>query len=127
MAGSVEEVKAGVRAQVEGGDFVQRLAERIGAASTASAVFGDPVERAGLTVIPVAKAAWGFGGGSGSNRGQEGSGGGGGSLVRPLGYIEVRDEQAEFKPLRDRRPMTALAALAALAAVALAVRELNRN
>ncbi len=40
-----------------------RLAERLGATAAASAVFGTPVERNGVTVIPVARVRWGFGGG----------------------------------------------------------------
>jgi uncharacterized spore protein YtfJ len=62
---------------VEGNDFVQRLAERVDATAGASAVSGDPVERDGVTVIPVARATWGFGGGSGGEAGREGAGGGG--------------------------------------------------
>ena len=36
--------------------FVERLAERIGAKVNVSTVFGDPIERDGITVIPVATA-----------------------------------------------------------------------
>jgi len=92
-----------VEAQVASGDFIQRLAERIGLVAQASAVFGDPVERDGLTVIPVAKATWGVGGGSGEKSGEQGLGGGGGGSISPLGYIEVRDTGAEFKPIRAPR------------------------
>ena len=42
--------------------FTEHLAETIGAAARASAVFGEPVEGQGVTVIPVARAKWGFGG-----------------------------------------------------------------
>jgi hypothetical protein len=38
-------------------------------------------------------------------------------MVRPIGYIEVRDDGATFRPLRDPR-LTALGAAAAGAAVA---------
>ena len=100
---SAEDVKAELAQKAQGGDFVQRLAERVGASARASTVFGEPVERERVTVIPVARATWGFGGGSGSDAGQQGSGGGGGGLVSPLGYIEVRDDGADFKPLRDPR------------------------
>ena len=64
---------------------------------------GQPVERSGVTVIPVAKATWGFGGGSGGEAGKEGAGGGGGGFVAPLGYIEVRESGAKFKRIRDPR------------------------
>ncbi len=92
-----------------GSEFVERLANRVGLQAGANAVFGDPVEREGVTVIPVAKVRWGFGGGSGrgieegSETGEigEGSGGGGGVAASPLGFIEIRDGRAEFKRAHD--------------------------
>jgi uncharacterized spore protein YtfJ len=62
------------------------------------------VERDGVTIIPVAKVRWGFGGGSGSKSGKRGKGGGGGMHAAPLGYIEIKEGETEFKPIRD--PMT---------------------
>jgi uncharacterized spore protein YtfJ len=108
--------KADVAAAVEA-DFVHGLGERIGLSARASAVFGDPVEREGVTVIPVAKASWGFGGGSGGAAPSQGSGGGGGGVVTPIGFIEVRNGEARFVPVRDPRT-TALRLAAGAAAVA---------
>jgi uncharacterized spore protein YtfJ len=116
---SADDVKAEVRARIEAGEFVERLADRIGARVQASAVFGQPIERGDITVIPVAKATWGFGGGSGGESGKEGAGGGGGGFVSPLGYIEARDSGAEFKHIRDPRLLAA--AVAAVAGAALLV------
>lgn len=97
-------MRAEVAAAVEDGQgLLQGLAERFGASARASAVFGEPVEREGVTVIPVARATWGIGGGSGGEPPNEGSGGGGGSVVSPIGYIEIHADRAEFKRLRDRR------------------------
>ena len=45
-------------------DFLTNIAEKLGAAAKVSLVFGEPVERDGVTVIPVAKSRWGFGGGN---------------------------------------------------------------
>ena len=118
---SADEAKADVEARIEGGDFVERLAQRIGATAQASAVFGAPVERGSLTVIPVAKATWGVGGGTGEKAGQQGLGGGGGTSVIPVGYIEVRDTGAQFKPIRDPR-ILAMAGAAAVGLAALAAR-----
>lgn len=58
-------------------------------------------------VIPVAKVGFGFGGGirKGGERGEGGGGTGGASAV-PFGYIEVKDGNAAFKPIR--RPLTDL-------------------
>jgi uncharacterized spore protein YtfJ len=80
--------------------FIGGMAERLGAAARAATVFGDPVERDGITVIPVAKARWGFGGGIGHSKDEDGAGGGGGMLVTPVGFIEMRNGTAEFRPIR---------------------------
>jgi len=89
------------------GAFLERIANRVGINSKVTAVFGDPVERGGVTVIPVAKVWWGFGGGAGTggdasqNQPGEGTGGGGGSRVVPIGYIELKDGTARFRPIYD--------------------------
>jgi uncharacterized spore protein YtfJ len=81
--------------------FIDRLAEKLGGVASARAVYGEPVERDGVTVIPVAKVRWGFGGGDGNSEQGSGSGGGGGVLASPIGYIELRDGAAEFRPIKD--------------------------
>jgi uncharacterized spore protein YtfJ len=89
--------------------FFNQLADRVGVRANARAVFGDPVDREGITVIPVAKVRWGFGGGAGSGgKGAaggaetgEGAGGGGGAVATPLGFIEVRDGEAIFRRIKD--------------------------
>ena len=61
MADILEDVEKEARADAaENG--LTRLAESLGANAAASAVFGTPVERDGVTVIPVARVRWGFGG-----------------------------------------------------------------
>ena len=106
--------------------FVERLAKRLGGAAKASAVFGKPVKRGDVTVIPVARARWAFGGGSGASPEGSGDGGGGAGMVSPIGYIEVRDGEAEFKPIPDRRLLAVGAGALAVAAVAVA-RAFNRD
>src|SRR5215472_16362202 len=60
-------------------ELLEQIGRTVGQRAQASAVFGEPVQRDGLTVIPVAKARFGFGGGGGSGpEGEGGSGGGGG-------------------------------------------------
>ena len=111
---NLDDAKDEARAQIEGSDLLERLADRVGAAARATAVFGPAVERDEVTVVPVARATWGFGGGSGSDgRDQHGSGGGAGGLVRPIGYIEVDSQGARFRPLRSRRNAALAAGLAA--------------
>jgi uncharacterized spore protein YtfJ len=111
---STDRVKAEVSDDLEGIDLVQRLAERIGLRAGASAVFGESVEQAGVTVIPVAKATWGFGGGSGGDAPNHGSGGGGGASVTPIGFIEIREGQARFVRIRDVRLTAVPLAVAAV-------------
>jgi uncharacterized spore protein YtfJ len=104
-------------------DLLDRIGQAVGERAQVSAVFGEPVEREGLTVIPVAKARFGFGGGggSGTSQGDEGSGGGGGggAAVSPVGYIEVRDGSAAFKRITTPTDLLAVVAAASLAVLAL--------
>ena len=107
-------------------ELLERIGETVGRRAQASAVFGDPVQREDVTVIPVAKARFGFGGrgGTGSHEGEEGSGGGGGggAAVVPIGFIEVRESGAEFK--RISTPMDLIPLVVAGAVAALTVRRL---
>ena len=82
------------------GDFLDSMAERFGATANAATIFGAPIERDEITVIPVAKVAYGFGGGRGQGSRGDGSGGGGGMRVSPVGYIEIRNGGAVYKPIR---------------------------
>ena len=93
-------------------NILERLANRIGGSVRVTTIFGEPVEKDGVTVIPVARARWGFGGSSGSggntseNQKGEGTGGGGGVIVSPAGYVEVRDGRARFRPIYDPAMVT---------------------
>jgi uncharacterized spore protein YtfJ len=102
-------------------ELLQRIGQTVGDKAKVSIVFGEPVEREGITVIPVAKSrfAFGGGGGAGARGGQEGSGGGGGggALVTPVGYIEVHDRSARFKRISGPADLLAVVATAALAAL----------
>ena len=105
-------------------ELLERIAHTVGQRAQASAVFGEPVQREGLTVIPVARARFGFGGGggAGSRQGEEGSGGGGGggASVTPIGFIELRDSGgAEYKRISTLTDLAALVAAASIATLAL--------
>ena len=142
--------RAGEAGPVDG--FVERMAERIGARATVKAVFGDPIERDGFTVIPVAKVRYGFGGGSGSGAvavgpgldatesmsdasdiaaseagrsGGSGSGGGGGMTAEPVGYLEIGPDGASFIPISPAMPSPGFV-LAAGATAAIVLRALAR-
>jgi Sporulation protein YtfJ (Spore_YtfJ) len=90
-----------------GDRFLDRIAERIGGRASVKAVFGEPIERGDLTVVPVARVRWGFGGGSGSSESEDkasGSGGGGGVAADAIGYIEIRAGEATFRPILPTYP-----------------------
>jgi uncharacterized spore protein YtfJ len=116
-------------------EVLERLAEKLGSKASVSAVFGEPVDREGITIIPVARVALGFGGGADSGRGQSeiaegGGGGGGGAAADPAGYIEIKDGNAVFKPIRNPLvdvvvPLTVL--VAAFAARQMVERLLRRR
>lgn len=94
--------------------FIERLARKIGAAANAKYIYGEPVERDGVTVITVAKAAYAFGGGSGRQESEEGSGGGGGVKLTPIGYIEIKNGKTRFRRTRDPFVYVSAAAIAPL-------------
>jgi uncharacterized spore protein YtfJ len=104
-------------------ELLERIGQTVGDKAKVSTVFGEPVEREGITVIPVAKARFGFGGGGGAGgrEGEEGSGGGGGggASVSPVGYIEVRAGTAAFRRISRPTDLLALVAAASLGALAL--------
>ena len=121
MDGETSTAEVEARRAGEGGPataFVERLLERIGGRASVRAVFGEPVERNGITIVPVARIRWGAGGGGGSARdmdarGGEGSGagGGGGLYAEPVGYLEIGPAGAQFKPIRNlASPMLLLVA-----------------
>lgn len=107
-------------------DLIGGLASRVGMHASPRAVFGDPVVRDGMTIIPVAKVRWGFGGGSGRGAdgsaedgtldAGEGSGGGGGVMASPLGYIEIANGVADFRRIRDLGAICSLMLASAVSA-----------
>lgn len=101
----------------EESSFVERLARQMGITANAKYIYGEPVERPGVTVIPVGKAAYGFGGGSGKQEKGEGAGGGGGVMLTPVGYIEIKNGETSFRPTRD--PLALVAAILATAPLSL--------
>ena len=106
-------------------NMLERLANRIGGSVRVKTIFGDPVEKDGVTVIPVARARWGVGGGSSSggntraNQTGEGTGTGTGGkvTVSPAGYVEVKDGRARFHPIYDPANVTQIIVASGIVAV----------
>src|ERR1044071_4210639 len=68
-------------------------------------VFGDPIERDGVTIIPVARVMGGGGAGSGSggHDGEQGGGEGGGFglAAAPAGVYVIQSGQVRWEPALD--------------------------
>jgi uncharacterized spore protein YtfJ len=69
-------------------------------------VFGEPYERDGALVVPVARVAGGGGGGGGGGSSPtegQGSGGGGGFgfEARPVGVYVIREGEVTWRPAVD--------------------------
>lgn len=103
---------------------------------TTQTVYGEPVSRDGVTVIPAATLRFAFGGGGGgcgglrrpATEGHEpcegyGSGGGGGGAGRmsPAGFIEISDRGARWVPV-EPSPQEVALRLALLVALLLLAR-----
>ncbi len=112
--------------------FLERMIERVGGRAGVSAVFGKPIERGDLTVVPVARVRWAFGGGAGSaepagpgEAGVGGSGGGGGVAGDPVGFLEIGPDGATFRPIVPPYPSPVFVLVAGIT-VSLMVRALAR-
>ena len=66
-------------------------------------VFGEPYEKNGMTMIPVARVQGGAGGGGGEGpEGQgKGSGSGFGMSARPVGAFLIREGEMAWRPAVD--------------------------
>ena len=82
-------------------DVLERLQDRVGLIT--DRVIGAPIERDGVTVIPVAVArgGGGAGGGEGPDQAGSGSGGGWGATARPVGAYVIADGTVTYEPVLD--------------------------
>jgi len=116
MADPMEEAKREAEADAAE-ERLSRLVESLGGTASAQAVFGAPVEKDGVTIVPVARVRFGVGGGGGrgpgrrrkgeaGDPGQTGYGHGGGVQAAPVGYIELSGGRAGYRRIADpARPM----------------------
>lgn len=92
------------------GESIPAIIDDLRKSASVESVYGDAIEVGDLTMIPVARIAYGFGGGFGSGDesdaeegGGEGGGVGGGVSARPVGVVEVSDGQTRFVRFNERR------------------------
>ncbi len=75
--------------------------ERALEAASVTRVFGEPIERDGVTVVPVAKVRAAWGGGGSDVPGSAGLGGGVLVTSSPAGVYEIRPGQVRWVPALD--------------------------
>jgi uncharacterized spore protein YtfJ len=76
-------------------------------AMTVSRVFGEPIERGEVTIVPVAQVQ---GGGGGGGDHEQNAGGGFGVRARPVGVYVIHGDSVEWRPAFDlHRVLSALA------------------
>ncbi len=80
---------------------VQELLSQARDGMTVKRVFGDPIERDRVTVIPVATVMGGGGGGGGESGNDRGSGAGFGLHARPAGVYVIRGDDVSWQPAVD--------------------------
>jgi uncharacterized spore protein YtfJ len=95
---------------------VDDLLEGARDAITAGRVYGEPIERDGVTVVPAAAVR---GGGGGGGDAEDNGGGGFGLAARPLGAWVIRDGDVSWRPAVDLTRLAAIAALALFGALKL--------
>jgi uncharacterized spore protein YtfJ len=106
---------------------VQTLLERANDSIHVKRVFGEPIERDGVLVIPAAMVAGGGGGGGGTGTGfgpdgeqqgeGTGTGGGWGVQARPVGAFVVRDGVVTWVPAIDWARIAFIGGLVVIAAL----------
>lgn len=81
-------------------DILTRVGDQLGIRR----VFGEPIDRDGVTVVPVAVSIGGGGGGNAPE--DQGSGGGFGGMVRGIGAYSISNGQAKsaLSPPSTPRP-----------------------
>lgn len=108
-------------------DIIEPLVERLNSGASVKAVYGEPIEAQGKTIIPVAKVGYGFGAGfgkkaEGQDRPDEGGGIGVGLGARPVGVIEITGEDTRFIPCGSGKKLAAFLVLGFVAGFIIARR-----
>jgi uncharacterized spore protein YtfJ len=96
---------------------VDHILEQAGAEMSARRVFGEPIERDGTVLVPVARVSGGGGGGTGTQDGAEGAGGGLGVSARPVGAYVIRGDRVTWLPAIDTTRVIVLGQVVAIIAL----------
>ncbi|NVB82732.1 MAG: sporulation protein [Kofleriaceae bacterium] len=100
---------------MEEAQTVEKIADVIGRSAEARLVYGEPIVRDGITIVPVARIRFGLGGGGGRKAGDkegaatgQGQGGGGGLVATPAGVLIIRGGDVSYRPIRDTQRLSVL-------------------
>jgi len=99
---------------------VQELITEARDVTTARRVYGDPVERNGVTVVPAAVVRSSGNGTERSDLGEEGAGGSG-LVAKPVGAWVITDTSVTWKPALDVNRIVLVGQVIGLPAVVLLV------
>ena len=83
-------------------------------AMTVKRVYGDPIEREGLTIVPTADVR---GGGGGGGDAENNGGGGFGLQARPVGIYIVKNGEVTWEPAVDVNRISMMGIVAGIVAL----------
>lgn len=107
---------------------VEELLARAGDQIGVRRVFGEPIERDGAIVVPVAVVMGGGGAGTGEDQqGGHGTGSGFGVYARGIGAYEIRDGRVRYVPAVDLASLGLLALAAVWTLTRVARRSRRRS
>jgi uncharacterized spore protein YtfJ len=87
--------------QGKGNFDIQEVVTTLREGATVKRVFGDPFEKDGVTLIPVASVGGGGGGGGGGDDNGGGSGGGFRVAAKPVGVYVLKNGEVTWRPAVD--------------------------
>ncbi|HET6820125.1 MAG TPA: sporulation protein [Candidatus Limnocylindria bacterium] len=93
---------------------VTEMLEGAREAMTVKRVYGEPIEREGLTIVPAANVRGGGGGGSDAS---ETGGGGFGLTASPVGVYVVKDGNVHWEPAVDVNRISIMGIVAGIVAL----------
>ena len=93
---------------------VTEMLEGAREAMSVKRVYGDPIEREGLTIVPAARVS---GGGGGGGDAENNGGGGFGLAAHPIGVYVVKDGDVTWEPAVDVNRLSAMGIVAGIVAL----------
>jgi uncharacterized spore protein YtfJ len=93
---------------------VTEMLEGAREAMTVKRVYGDPIEREGITIVPTARVR---GGGGGGGDAENNGGGGFGLTARPVGAYVLKGGEVSWEPAVDVNRIATMGIIAGIVAL----------